>query len=84
MERGSYMLLEHGMTVRGTDGDLGTVAEVVADENADIFRGFTLTHGGLFRAPVFVPGDRIVAVENDEVRVNLSREEAGALAPVSS
>ena len=31
METGSYLLITRGMTVQGTDGHLGTVAEVVAD-----------------------------------------------------
>lgn len=80
MERGSYMLIEPGMRVVGADAELGTVAEVVADTNADIFRGFTLSLG-LFRADVFVPGDRVKAVEDNTVTVDLTREEAARLTP---
>lgn len=47
METGSYMMIVPGMTVRGTDGDLGTVAEVVADAGVDVFRGIVLVHGFL-------------------------------------
>lgn len=81
MERGSYRLLRPGMRVQGRDGvDLGTVAEVVADENADIFRGLLLSRG-LFGTNVFVPGERVDAVEEDVVRVDLDRDEAERLQP---
>jgi uncharacterized protein YrrD len=83
MEQGSYLLLEPGMTVRGTDGDLGTVAEVIADEGADIFRGITLS-SGLFSTPVFVPEDRLTSVVDDTVTVNLSRDEARHLRSAGS
>ena len=82
MERGSYRLMEPGMRVRGTDADLGTVAEVVADGDADIFRGFLLSHG-LFSANVFVPGDRVTSVDDGVVDVNLSQEDAANLTPPS-
>lgn len=80
MLQGSYMLIEPGMPVRGTNADLGTVAEVVADMNADIFRGITLSHG-LFSANVFVPGERITAVVDGMVHTDLTREEALQLTP---
>ena len=84
MEAGSYMLIERGMTVRGTDGDLGTVAEVVADEGADIFRGVVLAHGLFGVKHGLVPADRIVSVEQNVVHVSLSKTEADQLpAPAS-
>ena len=73
------MLIERGMTVRGTDGDLGTVAEVVADEGADVFRGIVLAHGLLGLKHVFVPGEQIVRVEHNSVYVGLSKTEAEQL-----
>lgn len=76
MEAGSYMLIERGMTVRGTDGDLGTVAEVVADEGADIFRGIVLAHGLFGIKHAFVPGEQVVRVEQNIVYVRLSKTEA--------
>ena len=79
MEAGSYMLIERGMTVHGTDGDLGTVAEVVADEGADIFRGIVLAHGLFGLKQVFVPGEQVVRVEQSSVYVSLSKTEAEKL-----
>ena len=82
MDKGSYLLIEAGMPVRGTNADLGTVAELVADVDADIFRGITLSHG-LFSANVFVPGERITSVVDGVVHTDLTREEAMNLMPPS-
>ena len=81
METGSYMMISRGMTVRGTDGDLGTVAEVVADEGVDIFRGIVLAHGFLSTKHVFVPAENVVSVEHNTVSVSLSKSEAEQLPP---
>lgn len=73
------MLIERGMTVRGTDGDLGTVAEVVADEGVDVFRGIVLAYGLFGLKHVFVPGEQVVRVEQNIVHVRLSKTEAERL-----
>jgi uncharacterized protein YrrD len=84
METGSYMLIERGMTVRGTDGDLGKVAEVVADEGVDVFRGIVLAHGLFSGRHGFIPADRVVSVEQSIVHVSLSKAEADDLPPPAS
>ncbi len=81
METGSYLLITRGMTVQGTDGDLGTVAEVVADSGVDIFRGIVLAHGFLSTKHAFVPGESVESVEHNTVRVSLSKSEAEQLPP---
>ena len=81
METGSYMLITRGMTVQGTDGDLGTVAEVVADAGVDVFRGLVLAHGFLGTKHAFVPAENVVGVEHNTVRVSLSKSEAEQLPP---
>ena len=53
------MMITRGMVVRGTDGDLGTVAEVVADEGVDVFRGIVLAHGFLSAKHGFVSADKV-------------------------
>ena len=73
------MLIERGMTVHGTDGDLGTVAEVVADTGVDVFRGIVLAHGLLGLKQAFVPGELVVRVEHNDVYVSLSKTEAEQL-----
>ncbi|MBC8103852.1 MAG: PRC-barrel domain-containing protein [Cytophagales bacterium] len=86
MERGSYLLIETGMTVRGMDGSpLGTVVELVADENADIFRGIVLGRGGLRSGGgLFVPGEHITAVEAETVFTNLDDAAVNRLEAVRS
>jgi uncharacterized protein YrrD len=79
METGSYMLISRGMIVRGTDGDLGTVSEVVADTGVDIFRGIVLAHGFLSTKHAFVPAEKVVSVEQNIVQVGLSKSEAEQL-----
>jgi len=81
METGSYMLIRRGMTVRGTDGDLGTVAEVVADAGVDVFRGIVLAHGFLSTKHAFVPAQNVVRVEQNVVHVGLTKSEAEQLPP---
>ncbi len=66
------------MRVRGTDGDLGIVGEVVGEEATDIFRGVTLSQG-LFNTDLFLPGEHIRAVEDGAVYVNLTQAQARAL-----
>ena len=70
------MLIGRGMTVRGTDGDLGTVAEVVADESVDVFRGIVLSLTAFLGAKhSFVSADYVVSVEQNIVTVSLSKTE---------
>ena len=84
METGSYLLITRGMTVRGTDGDLGTVAEVVADAGVDVFRGIVLAPGFLGTKHAFVPARNVVSVEQNIVQVGLSKSEAEQLPPLAT
>lgn len=84
MEQGSYMLIKPGMTVHGTDGGIGTVAEVVADENADVFRGIVVTHGLLLHKQLFVPADQVASVTETVVSLSLSKDQADTLPPLIS
>jgi uncharacterized protein YrrD len=81
MEQGSYMLIEKGMTIHGSDGDIGTVAEVIADQGADIFRGLVLTHGLLIHKRAFIPAENVTGVSGRTVQVNLTKAEAENLPP---
>jgi len=79
MEQGSYMLIERGMTVRGTDGDLGTVSDIVADESVDVFRGIILSEGLLLPRRKFVAAGYVSRVEQNVVYVTLTKQEANVL-----
>lgn len=84
MQEGSYLLIERGMPVRGTDAELGTVAQVVADAGVDVFRGIVLTHGFLPPHQSFIAADAITAVTGGSVYVSLSRSQAEQLPPPSA
>jgi uncharacterized protein YrrD len=79
MERGSYMLITLGMPVVGTDGTLGTVAEVAADTGLDVFHGIVVSHGLLSLRHTFVAPGGITSVTDDGVVVRLTRSEFDAL-----
>ncbi len=82
MTQGSYLLIARGMTVRGTDGDLGTVADVIADESVDVFRGIVLAHGlPLLTSPGFIAAERVVSVVDDVVQVDLGKADVADLLP---
>ena len=81
MEQGSYMLINPGMAVYGTDGHLGSVSEVVADAGVDVFRGIVVSHGLLAAHRAFVPAEYVVSVVDDKVNVSLSRQEFDRLPP---
>jgi uncharacterized protein YrrD len=79
MEQGSYMLIQRGMIVRGTDGDVGTVAQVVADAGVDVFRGLVISHGLLLPHQGFLSADHVVSVIDNVVQVDISKSDAGKL-----
>jgi len=67
------------MPVRGSDGELGTVSEVVADTAIDVFRGIVLAHGLFSGKHGFIPADRVLRVEQNIVYVSLDKKEANEL-----
>lgn len=73
MQQGSYLLLEEGMAVQGRDGYLGAITEVIADEMADIFRGFMMSAEARPGDDVFVPADLVLSVFGHTVDVDLVR-----------
>ena len=79
MEIGSYMQIAPGMTVNGTDGALGTVIQVVADEGVDVFRGIIVSHGLIIPKHIFVSADDLIAVANGTVQINVSKTQLDQL-----
>ena len=72
----SWMTLAEGTPAVGTDGEeIGTVVEVVADRQKDIFSGIAVK-SGLFANKRFVPADLIESMTADAVRVGLPASEA--------
>lgn len=58
----SYLLIEQGWDVVGSDGSrVGNVEEVLADLDADIFDGLTV-NPGLTKTPRYVPAERVAEI----------------------
>ena len=71
----SWLVIERGWRVERGDGEkLGTVDEVVADSEADIFSGLAVSTGLLSR-PQFVPSERVTTIEAGVVRTDLRGDE---------
>ena len=52
---------------------------IIADQEADVFRGIVLTHGLLMPKRSFITAEHIVGVSGDMVEVDLSRSDAEKL-----
>jgi uncharacterized protein YrrD len=63
----SWFLVEPGWRVLGAGGDeLGTVDEVLGDEEADIFNGLRV-HSGLLGSRTYVPAERVTEIREGEI-----------------
>lgn len=75
----SWMTLEPGTKVVTREGEeLGSIGEVVADHQKDIFSGVTV-RSGLLSKDTFVPADKIDQMTEGSVRLTISKAEADAL-----
>lgn len=67
-------MIEPGWTVVSADGtEVGTVEEIVGDENVDIFNGLAVATGVLSRSK-YVPAERVAEIHDGEVRLDLPAE----------
>jgi len=72
----SWTALAGGTAVLSSDGhELGKVADVVADEQKDIFSGIVL-NPGWFKESRFVPAELIGEITSQAVRLTVSAGEA--------
>ena len=63
----SWFMVEPGWRVLGPEGDeLGTVDEVLGDEEADIFNGLQVL-SGLLAKPSYVPAERVAEIREGEI-----------------
>ena len=73
------MTLKKGTRVVASDGDeLGTVADVIADAEKDIFSGLSMS-SGLFSGNRFVPADMIGEITADSVTLTIAAAETERL-----
>ena len=72
----AWPALEPGTLVYSSDGqELGTVGDVVADRQKDIFSGIVID-SGLLRGKVFAPADTVAAITDKEVTLDITAAEA--------
>jgi uncharacterized protein YrrD len=76
----AWLLVERGWEVVSSDGQkVGTVEEVLGEENADIFDGLAVA-SGLLRKPKYVPAERVGGIVDGRVTLELAKAEFDALA----
>jgi hypothetical protein len=75
----AWLLVERGWEVVSSDGQkVGTVDEVLGDENADIFDGLAVAPG-LIKKPKYVPAERVGEIVDGRVALELTKAEFDAL-----
>jgi hypothetical protein len=76
----AWLIVERGWEVVSSDGQkVGTVDEVLGDENADIFDGLAVAPG-LLKKPKYVPAERVGEIVDGRVTLELAKAEFDALA----
>jgi hypothetical protein len=71
----SWLVIESGWKVVGSEGaKLGTVHEVIGDTGIDIFDGLAVSPGRL-KSSKYVPSERVKAIVEGRVELDLSRAE---------
>ena len=76
----AWIVVERGWEVVSSDGEkVGTVEEVLGDENADIFDGLAVLPG-LLKKPKYVPAERVGEIVEGRVTLELTKAEFDALA----
>lgn len=83
----SWKVIQHGWSVRSSDGeDIGVVFLVVGDESEDIFDGLAITHHKGFAVhnyadrPHYVEASRVASIDDSgEVTLSITAEEAKSL-----
>ena len=74
-EPASWLTVERGWTVEGSDGEeLGKVEETVGDSTRDIFNGLTVASGFFSRAR-YVPAEQVEEIRHGCVRLSIGEDE---------
>jgi uncharacterized protein YrrD len=80
----SWLMIEPGWKVRDNGAsDVGRVEEVVGDPNADIFSGLLISTG-LFSGHRYVPAERVGAITDGQIDLQLTSDEVKHLAEESA
>ena len=75
----AWLVVERGWEVASSDGEkVGTIDEVLGDQNADIFDGLAVAPGVLKKAK-YVPSERVGEIVEGRVTLELTKAEFDAL-----
>jgi hypothetical protein len=75
----SWLMIEPGWKVKASDGaDCGKVDAVVGDTEDDIFNGLSVSTG-LFSRSRYVPAERVAAIYEGEVHLDVSPDNVNTL-----
>jgi uncharacterized protein YrrD len=75
----AWIVVERGWEVVSSDAEkVGTIDEVLGDQNADIFDGLAVA-SGLLKKPKYVPAERVGEIVEGRVTLELTKAEFDAL-----
>lgn len=75
----AWLMIEHGWDVVSSGGEkIGHVDEVLGDTATDIFSGLNVS-AGLFKGKRYVPAERIAAIYEGRVELDLDAATLGRL-----
>jgi uncharacterized protein YrrD len=78
----AWTVVERGWAVAASDGsEVGTVDQVLGDPEADIFDGLAVGVGTVLNRPVYVPSEKVGAIEEGTVHLTIDADEYGRLSP---
>jgi hypothetical protein len=78
----AWTVVERGWAVTASDGsEVGTVDQVLGDPEADIFDGLAVGVGTVLNRPVYVPSEKVGAIEEGTVHLTIDADEYGRLSP---
>ncbi|HKS77270.1 MAG TPA: PRC-barrel domain-containing protein [Gaiellaceae bacterium] len=78
----SWKIAERGWSVVANDGnEVGKLDQVLGDTEADIFDGLAVGAGTVLDRPVYVPSEKVGAIEEGTVHLGIDSEEYEQLSP---
>jgi hypothetical protein len=72
----AWTVVEPGWAVAASDGsEVGKVDQVLGDPGADIFDGLAVGVGTVLNRPVYVPSEKVGAIEEGTVHLTVDADE---------
>ena len=76
----AWTVVERGWAVSASDGsEVGKVDQVLGDPEADIFDGLAVGAGTVLDRPLYVPSEKVGAIEEGTVHLTIDADEYGRL-----